>query len=861
MPTQAIDLMFRNKDDHLMKIFRFCLVVGLLGCSSEKPAGPRGDEQPGKQPVVQGDKQPAAQSSNLPVLMRAPEFILTDQSGESYGSDQLLGRAWLVNFIFTRCKATCPVQTRRLAELQEEWKNRKSWKDVRLVSITVDPEYDTPEVLQGYALQAKADLQHWKFLTGPREKIGQLTRQGFKLPAELGASSQSEPIGHSSKFVLVDPQGDVRGFYDSGSSAEIEQLKRDLDTSLAERVLIVEDLIDPEWMESRRRAQLATVEKFSVFHEFSFSDRLRESGIQFRNRIVDDAGREHKPCHYDHGTGVAIADVDGDGLYDVYFVTQVGDNELWRNRGDGTFENITESAGVAINGKIHVTASFADIDNDGDADLYVTNVRSENVLFENDGKGKFTDITQASGLGYNGHSSAAVFFDYNRDGLLDLFLVNVGIYTTNQTETVVNDRFTGPDDRQYSYKVAFLDAFAGHLKPERSESSLLFENQGGNRFVDVSRKVELADVCWSGDASPLDVNDDGWPDLYVLNMQGHNEYYENVKGERFVRKSREVFPATPWGAMGIKVFDFDNDGRLDIYITDMHTDMGDSVDPWHPENEKRKTPKEQFLPAILNTDGNHVWGNAFFHKQADGSFEEISDRIGAETYWPWGLSVGDLNADGFEDVFVTAGMNFPFRYAVNSVLLNNRGREFLDSEFLLGVEPRRGGRTAVPWFELDVAGKDKAILQNYRSQGRNVARLVAWGALGTRASVIFDIDDDGDLDILTNDFNSEPMILVSNLTEKMSAVHFLKIRLIGTKSNRDGLGATVKVHAASQTYTKVNDGKSGYLSQSSYPLYFGLGEAETVDRIEIRWPSGQTQVVPGPIAVNSQIEIRESEAP
>jgi cytochrome oxidase Cu insertion factor (SCO1/SenC/PrrC family) len=840
-----------------MRTIAICLIVGCLGCSSGKPDRASGDPQPGKQPEAQSGTTLAAPGSKLPLLLRAPDFVLLDESGKSFGSDQLLGRAWVVNFMFTRCKATCPVQTRRLADLQADLKNRQSWKDTRLVSITVDPDYDTPQVLHEYALAAQADPAHWKFLTGPKEKIEQLARQGLKLPAEAGGGSGPESIAHSSKFVLIDPQGDVRGFYDSGSSPDVERLQRDLETTLAERVLMIDDLIDPEWMEVRRRAQLGTVDKFSVYYKFAFSDRLRESGIRFRNRIVDDAGREHKPCHYDHGTGIAIADVDGDGLSDVYFVNQVGDNELWRNRGDGTFEDITASAGVANNGTIHVTASFADIDNDGDADLYITNVRGDNVLFENDGKGKFKDITKASGLGYNGHSSAAVFFDYNRDGLLDLFLVNVGVYTTDQTETVVSDRFTGPDQRKYTYHVAFLDAFSGHLKPQRSESSRLFENQGGNRFLDVTRKIELADPCWSGDASPLDVNEDGWPDLYVLNMQGHNEYYENVKGERFVRKSRELFPATSWGAMGIKVFDFDNDGRQDIYITDMHTDMGDAVDPRSPENEKRKTPKEQFLPAILNTDGNHVWGNAFFHKQPDGTFREISDHIGAETYWPWGLSVGDLNADGFEDVFVTASMNFPFRYAVNSVLLNNRGREFLDSEFLLGVEPRRSGRTAVPWFELDVTGKDKAIAELYRSRGVNSSHLVAWGALGTRASVIFDIDNDGDLDILTNDFNSEPLVLISNLTEVTNPVHFLKVRLIGSKSNRDGLGATVKVQAGSQTYTKVHDGKSGYLSQSSYPLYFGLGEIETVDRIEIAWPSGQTQVVSGPISVNTQLELTE----
>lgn len=142
-----------------------------------------------------------------------------------------------------------------------------------------------------------------------------------------------------------------------------------------------------------------------------------------------------------------------------------------------------------------------------------------------------------------------------------------------------------------------------------------------------------------------------------------------------------------------------------------------------------------------------------------------------------------------------------------------------------------------------------------------MSRLVAWGALGTRSSVIFDIDNDGDLDILTNDFNSEPMVLVSNLTERSKAVQFLKIRLVGTRSNRDGLGTTVKVQAGSQTYTKVHDGKSGYLSQSSSHLYFGLGQAEVVDRIEIRWPSGRTQVVSDPIKINSLVEIREPEGP
>ena len=147
-------------------------------------------------------------------------------------------------------------------------------------------------------------------------------------------------------------------------------------------------------------------------------------------------GKTYKAAHYDHGNGVAVADVDGDGRLDIYFVSQVGGNQLWRNLGGGKFEDITAPAGVAVPGRISVTASFADIDNDGDADLYVTTVRGGNVLFENQGNGRFRDISAASGLDYTGHSSAAVFFDYDRDGRLDLLLVNVGKYTT---ETLAGD--------------------------------------------------------------------------------------------------------------------------------------------------------------------------------------------------------------------------------------------------------------------------------------------------------------------------------------------------------------------------------------------------------------------------------------
>jgi hypothetical protein len=197
-------------------------------------------------------------------------------------------------------------------------------------------------------------------------------------------------------------------------------------------------------------------------------------------------------------------------------------------------------------------------------------------------------------------------------------------------------------------------------------------------------------------------------------------------------------------------------------------------------------------------------------------------------------------------------MNFPFRYGINSLLLNDNGEIFRDSEFILGVEPRRDGRTHTKWFDLDCLGQDinqplcKGMTKNYTFMA----------TLGSRSSVIFDIDNDGDLDIVTNDFNSEPQVLVSNLSEKKE-IHFVKVVLIGKKSNRNGLGATVKVSAGANVYTQYNDGKSGYLSQSSLPLYFGLGKATEIDQIEVLWQSGTKQVIQKPIKINTTIQIEE----
>ena len=269
---------------------------------------------------------------------------------------------------------------------------------------------------------------------------------------------------------------------------------------------------------------------------------------------------------------------------------------------------------------------------------------------------------------------------------------------------------------------------------------MLYKNLGGGRFKDVSKEMNLRDGSWSGDATFTDLNQDGYPDLYVVNMQGDDHYYENLGGKGFAEKTGAYFPKTPWGAMGVKFFDYNQDGLPDLFVTDMHSDMTQQQTEealyFRSDVEKRKSEVYcaiQWTEEYLQGSSNNIFGNAFYENKGNGVFVEASNQLGVETYWPWGVSVGDLNADGYEDIFIAAGMGYPFRYGINSVLLNEAGKRFFDSEFVLGVEPRSDGRLGKEWFVLDCSGPDRT---NSLCAGKS-GRVSVPGSLSSRSSVIF----------------------------------------------------------------------------------------------------------------------------
>lgn len=620
--------------------------------------------------------------------------------------------------------------------------------------------------------------------------------------------------------------------------------------SLADVFSVQNDATIRSQLLTAQAAQRRDAAAWTTFHDFQFSDRLPESGIQFVHHMTDDSGRAEKAVHYDHGSGVAAADVEGDGLPDLFFANQLGGNQLWLNQGGNRFRNISDIATIALPGRVSVAACFADLDNDGDPDLVVSTVREGNAVFENLGKGRFRDRSETAGFTSRHHSSGIVPIDVDHDGLLDLVITSVGRYTTDTR-------------RPSGDSIGLPDAFSGHLYPDRSEPALLYRNRGGFVFQEIAGQSGLTAAGWAGDAVSGDFNSDGYPDLYVINMQGDDHLYLNLPDGRFQDQTARYFPRTPWGAMGVGILDWNRDGILDVFVTDMHSDMtGGQAQLRRGFNSTIDRSKSdawcsvQWTEAFLQDSSNNLFGNAFFQRKPDGTSDEISDRIGVETYCPWGVSVGDLNADGFEDVFITAGMGYPFPYAINTLLLNDSGKRFRAAEFVTGIEPRRSNAVSHLSFRLDCLGADKS---HRLCEGVARERVVE-ASLSSRSSVLLDLDNDGDLDLVTNEFDGPPQILINNLQERRQP-RFLKLQLTGTRSNRDALGATVNVRSGKIRHVHFISGKSGYLGSSSLPLYLGLGDTSRIDEIEILWPSGRRQSIHEGIPETGLFAVREPSEP
>ena len=574
--------------------------------------------------------------------------------------------------------------------------------------------------------------------------------------------------------------------------------------------------------------------------DVGFQEISADAGLEFQMGFLpNEQGATFKINLYDHGCGVAIGDANGDGSDDIYFLNQLGPNALFENKGDGTFVEVTEQAGVALADRISNGATFSDYDNDGDQDLYVTSTRGGNVLFENQGQGKFEDVTEDAGLSYVGHAQTAAFFDFDDDGYLDLFVVNTSEWTTADYD----------DTSQYYIGKGKTGGLAAVIDSPL-EYNLLYHNNQDGTFTNVTEDSGLKGRGWASDVAIFDYDEDGKLDVFVTSMFGPDQLYQNLGEGKFQEVTKEVFGRTSFGAIGSKVFDYDNDGKLDLIIVDMHSDMWMGLDYDHvslPIAKASGTKKfdffygpqtpddlelmalEEDLEGILDFKHEDVlFGNVMFRNLGDGKFEEVTEQTNLETFWPWGVATSDFDNDGNEDVFMAAGMGFPFYYWPNSLMLNRGDGTFIDVADSQGIEPPVEG----PFL-------------NEKIQDRYATR-------SSRCAATADFDGDGRIEIVTNNFNHRPYYFKNTFPEK----NFIAFRLTGTTSNRDAIGAVVKLKVGDRSMTRLLQTAGGYLSQSSKLIHFGLGDLGEIDQAEILWPSGHKQLIPKP-EINKRHSITE----
>ena len=542
--------------------------------------------------------------------------------------------------------------------------------------------------------------------------------------------------------------------------------------------------------------------------------------------------------------GVSVGDVDGDGDDDVYVSQPDGlPNRLFRNNGEGTFEDITEAAGVAVLDRTSQSL-FADVENDGDADLILL-TRTGPLLFVNDGKARFTrerdafQFTQA----LQGSLTSGALADYDRDGFLDLYLCAYGYFIG------VSEDKAGPPS-------PYHDA-------QNGSPNVLLRNNGRGRFVDVTNQVGLDhnNDRFSFAAAWADYDDDGWPDLLVANDFGRKNLYRNEGEPGGQRRFKDVAASAgveDYGAgMSAAFLDYDNDGRLDIYTGNMWTAAGQRV-------TAAAGFKPDVSPDIREIYRRHARGNSLFRNQGKGIFTDVTLDAHAEFgRWAWASDTLDFDNDGWEDLYVVNGMftrhdaepavdvdSFFWRQVVaQSPLVRKPGTSYDD-----------GWRATNRMLVSNGAQAQHERNVLLRNNGRGGFDDVS-GSTGLdidqdgRSFAVFDYDGDGDSDVVLMAPRSSPQLRL--FRNDLAAGHAaIAVRLIGTKSNRDAVGARVTIETDAGRATRLVSAGSGFISQHSKQLLFGLGKSERIAKMTIAWPSGLAQTFTG-LPVNHRVSIQE----
>ena len=503
----------------------------------------------------------------------------------------------------------------------------------------------------------------------------------------------------------------------------------------------------------------------------AFPDIARQAGITFHH---ENGASPEKYLIETMVAGAAWIDYDNDGRLDLYLVNGAATaaykparpprSALYHNNRDGTFSDVTAKAGVAAEGLYGMGVAVGDFDNDGFPDLYVIGY-GRSILYRNNGDGTFGDITQKAGVANaDKWGSSGAWFDYDRDGWLDLIVVNYVDWSPRNNPACFEQKY-----RAYCHPNKF------HGQP-----AALFHNNHDGTFTDVSARSRIGAKPGNGlGVVCFDYDGDGWQDVFVANDSMANYLYHNRGDGTFQEVGLESGVAfgedgRSEAGMGVDAADYDNDGRLDLFVT--HLDL----------------------------EFNRLYRNA-----GDGTFEDATflGKLGYQTYHMSGFGARfmDYDNDGWRDLFVANG------HVLDNVALFHTDTAYAEKKMMFRNE--RGKFVSAG----DQFGPDFGL-----------PRV-------SRGAAVADFDNDGDLDILATNNGGEPQLFRNDGGNKR---HWIELRLIGARSNRDGVGARVKVVAGSLTQVDERKGGMSYQSAQDPRLHFGLGDAARVDSIEVRWPSG-----------------------
>jgi hypothetical protein len=553
--------------------------------------------------------------------------------------------------------------------------------------------------------------------------------------------------------------------------------------------------------------------KETLFQKIEATD----SGLDFRNDLdFDEKFNIFTYRNFYNGGGVALGDVNNDGLLDVYLTANQKGNRLYLNKGNFKFEDVTEAAGVVGTRAWSTGVAMADVNGDGWLDIYVCNSgdiagdNKQNELFINNGDGTFSEKAEAYGLADKGFSTHAVFFDYDKDGDLDVYLLNNSYQAIGSFNKMQNER------------------------PRRDPvgGDKLFRNDGG-KFTDVSEAAGIyGSVIGFGLGITIgDVNRDGWMDIFISNDFFERDYlYINNQDGTFSEKLTDYMRSTSAASMGADIADLDNDGFLDIFVTEML--------PEPLERIKQITSFESWDKFQFNVEHGYHYQytrNMLHINNGDGTFSDLGRMANVEaTDWSWAALMVDMDNDGLKDIFVANGI---YKDLTDLDYLN-----FIDNE---ETKKQIISREGVDYRAL-VDPMPITPISNYafKNKGDLVFENVIheWGMgdpIHSNGSAYGDLDNDGALDLVINNVNN-PVSLYRNRSRELAPTqHFLSFDLTGKPGNTAAIGTQIRIKAGEKEIYLEQMPNRGFQSSVDPRPHAGLGEIAKIDEVQVRWPDGK----------------------